>query len=464
MAEFNTVVPTGYDALNIIFGENVRDLDGNLVDIHRGMKLGKQYVFAAPKGAGKSTLIADIAAFGKHIDFPLWKVIVVDTDEAEWDTHRISKITDLTPEESDDLFDIIHENTLERITKEILARHNEYMAKKFKPVDITDLYTGKKKKMMPYVVLIIDTVSHISLENYDIEGKSGVIAKEAYMQMYQGLGSWAKNIRKYFDGNVIIMWSTHLKENQPKMGQTVAEKTYKAMTNTKTDALPQTLRNTASFVLWMFPKDGGNLESSKHPINEYSMNDIKSGSVFEVDTLVAKSRASVDGRTEFVFMFIDGKFDKNSSLLVTAYKNDVFRKESGTYPSGTETSIFTEGIEKEIMGRQKKQKLSLEGYDRPTNIVEARLLMNYVGEDPTILDYQMKFLVALLNGLENKLYYELEVNNITAKDIYNNKRRLSQIFVAQRQIQRNEKIDVGEKIELPEIKELQHELEGESDE
>lgn len=199
--------------------------------------------------------------------------------------------------------------------------------------------------------------------------------------------------------------------------------------------------------------DGANQESNSHPIKEYSLEDAEANSAYTVGFVAAKSRTGTEGRTKGTLVFMNGEFNRNASLVVDAKNLGVF-KQSGTFPTADLPSVFKgqSDCDEEIaiMGMKRKTGLTVDGYNGTTNILESRLLLNYMGDNTVILDKQAELYGALLNGLENKLAYELEANCVTQEELDNSTKKLSRMFSYMNKIKRPSKLDPKEDIPKPE--------------
>ena len=98
------------------------------------------------------------------------------------------------------------------------------------------------------------------------------------------------------------------------------------------------------------------------------------------------------------------------------------------YPSLADPSIFRNkvGCDKEwqqVKGTT-KTRLKLKGYEGFTNVQEARVLLDYYGDNEELLIKQSNLQQALIAELEDKLYYELEVNNVSAEELSTNQKKM----------------------------------------
>ena len=444
-------VPTGYLGMDILLGQNIRDGQGNLIEVQRGFTIGKQYDFSAFPGAGKSTVVGDFAGFGYHCGYPIYKTLIIDADNAAWDVNRLVKITKLPRDVVEDNFEIIDCTTVEGITDKLNKMDADYKKEKLKPVDVINAYTGEKEKMMPFVYVIVDTVTSLNSEANDVGGKGDTLANESFLNAFRKLSSLIGTITNYFEGNVIVIWTSHLKKNKPELGARVAAKEFKSSPNSWKSHLPERLRQKATGIYFMQAEDSANLESSEHPIVKYGLQDLaEGGNAYAVNLMAVKSRSGIEGRTKLKFMFINGCFDRTMTTLASAVSLGIFRETTEQYPSAATPHIFKNCPEEnKIMGNKRKKALYIDGYDRPTNIMEARLLLNYTGDNEEVLELRNKLQLALIQGYEDKLFYELEVNNVSSEELATNKQKLNALLGMLSQVRRTKTLDTTKKIELP---------------
>lgn len=426
----NRTLPTGFNTLDIIFGENERDLKGRLTNIHRGIPIGEQGFIAAIQGAGKSTLTAQITSTPIRMGYPCDRVIVFDADGNVWNKKkRMMKLTGFSSEEEfDKYYHVYQTNIVEEIISILETEHKDYMKKmkdmgnKF--VTYFDPIRQEEAKMKPYVQIVIDTVTSINSDMYDVDGKKEIQANESSLTTYRYLANLANTICNFFDKNVSVIWLAHLKDNTPKLGATIAEKDFKSMSNSKKAAVPLRIKQKSSWGMAMTAiNDSSNLDSSKHPINAYGMVDVENGQAYSVEYVFVKNRTGTEGRTKGELMFVNGMFDPDASLIVDA-KNFKLFDEKGMYPSAEYPTVFKDSDDEEaakVCSRYKKTGLTIEGYSRPTNIIEARRILKYTGEDPELQTYQGELYSALVNKLEDTLKYELDSNCVTEESILKNK-------------------------------------------
>ena len=446
--ELNRTLPTGYFILDIMLGQNIRDLQGNLIDSQRGFEVKRQYDFAGMQGAGKTSLISELISMPIYAGYPCYKVLIIDSD-ISYDLHRIKKLTGLPDEEIEGRFEICETKIIEEVVDKLKEVNDDYLAQKFKPVEITNFYTGQKQKMMPYVVVVVDTVTALVPRINDIDGKEDVYANQIGMTTNRLVSNLVNIMTQYCGGNICTIWASHLKKNMPQMGQTVAEKQMKSSSASTKNSVPTRILQSASAIFEMKPIDASNLDSSTHPIAKYELSDMPTKNIYAVELRSTKSRTGCEGRTKFVMMYVNGKFDRDLSLLIGAYELGVFKEGPDIYPSGEFEYVFTEGAEYDVLKRKKKRALRLDGYSRPTNIIEARLLINYDGEDDRLLQLQSEFMGALYQAIEKKLEYELEINNVTAEEMQSNGKKIKNMFKHMASLSRQLTRDPDKVVDLP---------------
>lgn len=243
------------------------------------------------------------------------------------------------------------------------------------------------------------------------------------------------------------------KRNVPKLGATVAERDFKSMGNSKKAHVPRRVKEKAAWGLAMIGvNDSSNPDSNTHPINKYSLVDVEEAQAYTVSYLFPKNRTGTEGRTKGEIAFINGGFDTITSLVIDCKNFGIF-KEGGMYPSADEPTIFKgkPDAEKEykIASRYRKTKLQVKGYNRPTNIIEARLLLNYTGDDPELCEAQGELYSALLNALEDKLKYELDSNCVTNESLNKSSIKFNRYKSFMSRLKREEVLDPNQKIEMP---------------
>lgn len=431
--KLNKYVPTGYPNIDVLTGFNKRDLNGELVGIKRGIPIGTQNGICAAPGVGKTALATEIAVAGKLQGYPLWKCVIIDADGNPTDETRLTKLTNLTEEEREGWFEYKNLTFVEDIASYLQALDKEYKSQKFKPVQVTDTITGEKTYMNPYVVLIFDTVTSIKSNKYSLGGetKADAIANQQGMTEGRLKGDLCNSIINICDGNIIVFWLAHLKKNTPEMGKQVAKKAYKAAPIDITDGMPERFRQKLSTVFWLNKvEDGNNQESSQHPqhIYGYGINS-EPGRIYQANMIAVKSRASTENRRAIKMVFENGKFNSMSSLLGTILNiPDAIVKAGGMYPSAAEPSVFKDSEFKVPKRDAYKFKNENVLYNKPFNIIEARLLVTYNGDDEEILQAKAEMVTSLMQVLEDSFKYELECNNITQEQIDKNRSAFKSIY------------------------------------
>lgn len=451
MEDSKPFIPTGYAAFDILTGQNVRDTEGRLKEIQRGFQISKQYLFAGERGTGKTTILQDLVGFAYHIGYPVHKVIVFNTDNADYSAHRLQRVTKLTEEEIKEKYTIYNIDLVQDIRDILTKESTEYKALKLKPQEYIDIYTGEKKKMIPFVYVVLDTVTAIRSEDNDVDSKKGdIIGKQNTWVEFNAVSKLVNAIFNFFDRNIVVLWSSHLKENKAEGMAKQPKKEYKSAPSNMKANVPQKMRDRVDFTLNMYAEDSYNLDSDKHPINKYALEDIKSKAVYSTSCIAVKSRFGCEGRTKINFMFIDGSFDRDLSFLATCYNLGVIQETTGQYPNASYQYLFKEIPEsreyQELMGagRRRKKLLEVPGFGRPTNIIEIRALLQYCGSDPTIIEYATKMRVCLNQALEDRLYYELETNNVTNEELETNKKQIMSMLSSLRHINRKQVMSADE--------------------
>lgn len=212
----NRTLPTGFNTLDIMLGENERDLKGNLTNIHRGIPIGEQGFIAAIQAAGKTTLTMQVTANPIRLGYPCHKVIVFDADGNAWKKNRLIKLSKLSPEEVDRYYSIYNTNGIEDIISILEKEHKEYMEEMKKNgnkmVKFYDPIRQEESQMKPYVYVVVDTVTSIKASAYDVDGKKEINANESTLTAYRYLADLVNSITNFFDKNVAVIWDCHLKD------------------------------------------------------------------------------------------------------------------------------------------------------------------------------------------------------------------------------------------------------------
>lgn len=448
-------LPTGYTVLDMILGENIRDLDGNLIDIQRGWSIGTQAVIAAEQSAGKTSFVIDSTVFPIKMGYPCHKIIIFDTDQNVYKENRLLKLTGLPAEELHKYYVVHTENVIEEVIKLLQKEQEAYMSMKYKPVKFFDPLRNAEVKMMPYAEVIMDTVTSFTPRNMDIDGGGDIGNNTTGLTKNRLISDLINSMQNFFDKNIVTLWLCHLVDNDPKIGQTVATKDFKASQNNKKASIPKRLKFKADTVIWFHQvNDGANQESKTHIRNEYGLEDIEGAKVFSTMGVAVKNRTGTDARTKFELVYIESSFNREMSMIVDALNLGVFKKSGGQYPNKDYPSIFKDVVdaqyENDVMGRRTKAMLTLEGYPRPTNIIEARLLLNYEGQDPKVLELQSELYGALLTGLESHLSYETDGNCVTYAELESDSKKLNKMFGFMSQVKRPLKLNPALKPVMPE--------------
>lgn len=244
------------------------------------------------------------------------------------------------------------------------------------------------------------------------------------------------------------------KLNNPKLGARVAERDFKSSKNSKKAAIPTRLKFKASWVIWVNEILDGANPNSDHPLNALALGDVEGSTVFGIKYTTAKNRTGTEGRTQGNLTFVSGEFDPIVSMIADAKDFNVLEKSGGNYPTKDNPHIFQGQSDCEYENNLMKSKGSInaytvKGYDRPTNVLEARAILKYNGTNETLNNAQSELYGAIMNGLENKLKYELETNCVTDSEIQNNRTQINKMFSFMSKIKRAQKIDRTEKIEMP---------------
>ncbi len=451
----NTSVPTGFYFYDILCGRNIRDLKGNLITAERGFSLSKQYSIAAAQGTGKSTAIIQMLQGQLDAGYPLEKVFIFDTDNSQ-DYYRLQYLLERPIEFVTEKIQLIEGNVLEDIPRTLKKASDEYKARKPKPVEITNIYTGEKQSMMPYHIVVVDTYTALKCEDYDVNASDAlaVAQNQSHLQKNLKMDNIINSIENYFDGNIVVIWVTHLKTAMAMGNQTVPESEFKASGNSKKSTASEALKRKCSQMERWSSLDTANTESGKHPINLYGLKYAKDhSSVYGASVMTVKNRTCKEGMTKIVFLNVDSKFDKEASMIATAKDLNIIEKAGGQFPSADKQSIFkgTGSDEEKLMGRYRMEAYKLEGYDKVFNLMEAILLMKYLGDNEEIYTARDEFITALMAKSEKELSYELEVNNITEDQMDKSKNRRMNIFSLASKINRNE-------VSLPETKDLEDDV------
>ena len=113
------------------------------------------------------------------------------------------------------------------------------------------------------------------------------------------------------------------------------------------------------------------------------------------------------------------------------------------YPTADNPHIFKDKDEasSKQMSTFKREAKEMANYDRPFNLMEARILMDYDGDNQELLERKLKFITACMQNLEERLSYELEVNNRTEEELETNVNKLKNLFNLLGSIKRTDVLD-----------------------
>lgn len=451
--ETQTFVSTGYQFFDIMAGENIRDRNGKLTAVHRGFEIGTQAAVSAMPGTGKTALVTDMTSFAIKAGYPIHKIIVVDTDGNVYKDNRLQKLTMIPKEDISKYYKIVPSNILEDVVDALEKENAEYKAAKYKPVEFLDPATGQKAKMMPFVYVIIDTVTSLQSSLYSADGKKDVLSNETDMTTYRLTSSLCNSISNYFGGNVIVIWSSHLKDNQPKIGQNQAEKDFKSSQGNKKGHLPRRVKERCAFIWWMKPIDGANQDGSGHPRVKYGLEYVEGNGVYETEIVVNKSRTGTEGRTKANMIYMNGAFNRSASLITSCYNNGILVETGGNYPSADNPHVFKNqddcAYENLCMGQAKKKAITVDGYNYTTNLREAVLLLEYAGNNEAVLQRQQELFIALSQAMETKLAYELEINNVSQEEMDKSVKSTTNFMKYMGMIKREQNLDPKKVITIP---------------
>ena len=431
----NKFIPTGFTTLDIMFGENIRNPDTfQLEYMNRGFELGTQGILAGDKGTGKSTLALDAAAFGINIGFPCHKIIIIDADGEVYKENRIMNLSSLNEEQVKKYVKVYQEDVIEEIYDILAKESQEYSDMNYKPVEVYNPIIDRKVKMMPYVVVIIDTVSSLRASVYSgdstIKGAKDTFSPESYLGDFNKLTRLCKTIPGLFEKNVAYIWVAHLKENKNLNGQ--IERDFKSAPIDKKISAPLFLKQKAAWALVLY-KTVDTTDREKYAQKDNIITRLNLNSSLNAYSSLArfwKSRTGTEGATITELPNVQTKFNRLYNLILDCDNLGIFKKAGGMYPSADMPHIFKdrdEACSKE-MSTFKREAKCMDGYDRPFNLMEARILMDYEGDNTELLQRKIDFISACMQNLECRLGYELEVNNKSTKELETNATKLMGIF------------------------------------
>ena len=441
-------VPTGFTTLDIMFGENIRDPKTfELTSINRGFELGTQGLIAGEQGTGKSTLALDAATFAINMGFPCHKVIVIDADGTVYKENRIRNLSSIeNPEEKISVYSPL--DVVEDMWDVLVKEDEEYKSHNYKPVEFFNPLINRKVKMMPYTVVIIDTVTSLRASLYSgdktIKGAKDIFANEGSLQDNKQMARLCKSLSGLFDGNVAYIWVAHLKPNVSIDG-TPPSRDFKSAPIDKKISAPKVLKQKVSWALVLY-KTIDTTDREKHAQKENIITRLNletSLAPFSVLARFWKSRTGTEAQTITELPNVATKFDRLYNLIIDCDNLGVFKKGTGMYPSADNPHIFKDKDEasSKIMSSFKREARVMDGYDRPFNLMEARVLMDYTGNNEELIKRKIKFLSCCMQNLENRLSYELEVNNKTSEELEENVDKLKNLFNLLGQIERVDVLD-----------------------
>lgn len=436
-------VPTGFTTLDIMFGENLRNPDTyKLETINRGFEIGTMGIIAGEQGAGKSTLAIDAAAFALNMGFPCHKIIVFDADGEVYKENRIRNLTNL---EDTSKISVYQEGVIEDIWDILVDESKEYTEQGYKPVEFYNPLIQRKIKMQPYTVVIIDTVSSLRSRLYSgddsVKGAKNMFSNESYMQDYNKSTRLIKNMPDLFDKNVIFIWVAHIDDNLSMDGK-MPERDFKSAPISKKISAPKMLKKKISWALALYKTidttDRDNYAQKENVITRLMLDSAMSP--YSVLAKFWKSRTGTEGQTITELPNVATKFDRLYNLILDCDNLGIFKKAGGMYPTADMPHIFKdldEASSKEMSSYKREAKI-MDGYDRQFSILEARVLMDYSGDNPELINRKIKFISCALNNLEKRLAYELEVNNKSTKELETNVNKLKGLFDIIGKVERQE--------------------------
>ena len=442
-------IPTGYTTLDIMFGENIRDPKTfEISSINRGFELGTQGIIAGDKGTGKSTLAIDIATFGINIGFPCHKVIVIDADGEVYKDNRVRNLSSLDKEQADKYIKVYKSDVIEEVWDILAEESKEYEDMGYKPVEFFNPLIGKKVKMMPYVIVIIDTVSSLRSSIYSgddsIKGAKDTFSNESYMADFNKMVRLCKTIPGLFGRNVAYLWIAHLKENTNISGKG-PERDFKSAPIDKKISAPLFLKQKVAWALVLY-KTVDTTDREKYAQKENVITRLALDPILTPYSSLArfwKSRTGTEGQTITELPNVESKFDRLYNLLLDCDNLGIFRKAGGMYPTADNPHIFKDKDEasSKQMSTFKREAKEMANYDRPFNLMESRILMDYDGNNQELLERKLKFITACMQNLEERLSYELEVNNRTEEELETNINKLKNLFNLLGSIKRTDILD-----------------------
>lgn len=429
-------IPTGFPVMDIMLGENIRDKDSmELIEINRGFPIGTQGILAGIQGAGKSTFIMDSAYNAINMGFPCHKIIVIDADEGVYKEHRIRNLAG-----SDNAMDkvAVYETfIIEEIWDILVKEDKEYKAQDYEEVEFYNPVTQRMEWMMPYVFIIIDTASSLRGQiysgNIELKGSKDVFSNEAFIQKNLKLSVLTGVINSLFGKNVVTTWVAHIKENINMNGGR-PEADFKSFGYEKKVGVPKSIKEKISWAISMYnivdtsQKDKEEITKKDHIVNRLDID--PKFSPYSVLCKLPKSRTGSEAQTVTELPIFASKFHRIENIILDCDNMKIFKKAGGQHPSASSPHCFKDQDEEltKAMGRYRRDALKMDGYERIFNLMEAKLLCNYIGDNEELLRLKSQFLTACMNNLDKRLEYELEVNNVTKDEMQDNKTKIGALF------------------------------------
>lgn len=430
---------TGFLAQDLTLGKNVRDGSGNADELgnllrkDRGYPLNELIVVAGEKGTGKTTkVLKDIGNIIKT--YPVKKVLVFDSDFS-YKPDRIRYLTGLTYDEVDEMFDIISVKdgiTVEVVDAKLAAEHKAYL-KTAEAVDFYDPIDRRNKKVMPIVIVVVDSLSSLNIDNFSITNSdetNNIMSMQRWGKIAnhveRTLGFLKDQSTKKPSGNFLAFYVAHRKDNNSTNGQTVKEN--KTGGTAKKNHIPERLRQISSTIMEMSATSVPSNPESPNRIENLLGIEKPETLTYEVTVNMGKTRTGSDGDTQFQLVFTDATVDPYLSNVLFCVREGIFEKSQGMHP--VKDSDFRGNPLKLRSGS--KQSLKMNGYDRTFSVTEASRFGKYL---PPLVDRQKalmspedidkymqihamawEFNVAMSKAINKFLEYELEANAISTEE------------------------------------------------
>ena len=359
-------------------------------------------------------------------------------------------LSSLNEEQVNKYVKVYQEDVIEEIYDILAKESQEYSDMGYKPVEVYNPIIDRKVKMMPYVVVIIDTVSSLRASVYSgdntVKGAKDTFSPESYLGDFNKLTRLCKTIPGLFEKNVAYIWVAHLKENKNLNGQ--IERDFKSAPIDKKISAPLFLKQKAAWALVLY-KTVDTTDREKYAQKDNIITRLNLDSSLNAYSSLArfwKSRTGTEGATITELPNVQTKFNRLYNLILDCDNLGIFKKAGGMYPSADTPHIFKdkdEACSKEMSTFKREAKI-MDGYDRPFNLMEARILMDYEGDNMELLQRKIDFISACMQNLEARLGYELEVNNKSTKELETNATKLMGIFNILGKIKRTDVLNPDE--------------------